>query len=1471
MNLGNLWVWEKRKLGCRTDVTAQNPALTEIQERLSKMTGIEIPKTSKQTSGVGVKATDAHRPVTSINLSAVSDEKHNPMSTSLASLAAFQQDACSKSISKTRMNIYKRFSQVPRSPPAKVMLDLQKDRLQLPVARGSHQLEKDERHNGMQVSSPHRLQGASLAKAELTSFHPRLSHSKSHGDDKYGDLEVLGPKGRDPSLHRTHMNNIVYQSRLSDHTGSKINRHELLKKEAALSKQTPLVKDLVQEQNNKNPKVTQPIKTPGLYEVRLHCANSLATWSTCRENAMRLVEEGAVTAAIVLSKDDNEEVRRVAATTFKNMSHHVALCEQLVERAAVPAVSDLGANSKEVSVARDCGVALVNLTCMDGIEAKIVEDGIVIALMSIMNKHAELAELCTRGLFNLTCVDQPYMYIERVVKAFVSLASQTLPVVKHLCAAAFCNLSDIKPLRPRIVEEGVVQVVGVLARGAESKTRRVCAIVVRSLASTRACRVDMVCKGAVQVLYALSSDVDTVTLHYIASAIIRLITEEQNLPRLIHEGGVTALCNICLRCPRDTVTTQLCASALRMMSRQAVGRQAIVQEGCVPALVTLLHEASDSSTLLHGVSALTRVLADEANHEQVLGQGGVSAIINLCTHTCTRIRGSCALALFNFSCGKAASERSISASAIPAIINLTRLPEPLTRMLCAASLCKLASVEPNVSLMVDEGVVPAFIDMMQTRHQDIVKHCCAALCRLAHEGSCAVTITTGAVPHVIAGCGKGSDSATHKSCCAVLSAISAHEPCRQPLCDLGALQALVTVAGDRTADDTTRLRCAVAFANLSHESAVQGPMIEAGIIPLIAELSNSYCEKNQLYCARALCNLGCRIGYEEKIVQQGGVTSLMMICMVRSVSHLTKQVCARAFLNLLNAPTVTENRLPQLAEEGLIQAMSSLSRLPEEETMSVCASIFCNLSAQGPVGRGLLVERRTSLEFFFNLMRAKDKATQTTCGKAACNLIGHTESRQPAIRAGAISVLRSLIALDDPVAKVAAAESFLRIAEDRASRQEMVNSNVVVDLIKGANSPHFPTQKTCVCVLVQLAWCSSVRVPLLNANIVNELVGLVKAGLSAGLQAEKDIVYKAILHIFTYMSFMSEEHRALMVYDNILQALEVLYQKLCLSDSAVDPSNAKVLVAVAIRSLTSAGDVLDKLINDGAVQLLFNIICANNEMPNDNELHAHCARALYSIVQQRRFNKILLDHNILKTIPILGNIPSCYALTAAVLHILALEPTHRELIATSLPVQHVVQLAQASDDPNPSSTAQSCARIFCLLSTCTTEAREILASAGLVPFFMRMSGHEDEKVAISYSEALKHLTSGNSSGIEEGSVSALISSIYTGVDDSKTIAPETDSLTELPTCLLVEDTYKPSDELLPTYLLGTFEAHTVPTAKIPGGIAGAGPPPPQPPEMNVQEALNLTFEETMDIMEDDENTSASMIFAKMASTTNVAA
>ncbi|KAH8091564.1 ubiquitin-protein transferase [Aureococcus anophagefferens] len=877
MNLGDLWGWEKRKLGCRIRAETQNPALDEIRERLSKMSG---------ALRTGRVRDELSRPTTA----ALGDGAAGGLTaSSTAALVAYQRDALPKEISKTRKNINKKFFQIPGAPG--------EDHARPPEGP------------------------APAAAADGGGDAPR-----EPGEAPPVAVGAMRPKTTGGAGGRSGTN----RRGLPDKARSAARAEE----EERLRLSVPAKRD-----------------DPKAHEAKLHCANSLASWSTHAENAARLAEEGAVSAALVLSKDENADVRRACATAFKNMSQHAELCAQLVKHTAVPVISDLGVAAKDIAVSRDCGLALVNLTIMDGIEAKLVEDGVVIALMSLMNQHEELAELCSRGLFNLTCVDQPYMYMERVIKAFVSLASSTMAAVKHVCAAALCNLSDIKAVRSRIVEEGVVQVVGLLARGAEARTRRVCAIVLHSLASTRTCRADMVSKGAVQVLYALSSDVDTITLHYIASAIIRLAMEDQNLPRLVHEGGVTALCNICLRCPRDVSTTQLCASALSLLSQQAIGRQAIVQEGCVPALVTLLHEASDASTLRHGLSALTNLLVDEGNHEQVLGQGGVASVIALCSHASSEIREACARAL-QLQPGEA-RERACPL-AIPAIIALSRLPEPRTRMRCAATLCKLASVEANAGLMVEEGV--------------------------------------------------------------------------------------------------------------------------------------------------------------EAIVKQGGVAALMMICMVRAVSHLTKQVCAKALLNLLCTPAVRENWLPALAKEGLVQACSVLSRLSEEETMRVCASIFCTLSAQGPAGRALLVERRSTLLDVFGLMRSRDRTTQVVCGKTACNLLGHVDSQQPAVRAGAVSVLTSLCTLGDPEAEVAAADAYFLIAGDEACRLEMVEAKVLPVLITNARSPNGPTRQSCLRVLAHLAWWKNragkewknVRAPLLTASIVPVLVVLVEqtCGAAAALEAE---------------------------------------------------------------------------------------------------------------------------------------------------------------------------------------------------------------------------------------------------------------------------------------------------------------------------------------------------------------------------------
>ena len=162
-----------------------------------------------------------------------------------------------------------------------------------------------------------------------------------------------------------------------------------------------------------------------------------------------------------------------------------------------------------------------------------------------------------------------------------------------------------------------------------------------------ACRADMVSKGAVLVLHQLSSDEDTITLHYIASAIIRLAMENQHMNRLINDRGVISLCNICQRCPTISSTTQLCAAALQLLSQRTIGKPAIIQEGVVPALVTLLRESKDTTTLRHGLAALCNLLTAEENHLPIINQGGVQSVINLCEHAHSGIQEACALALFN--------------------------------------------------------------------------------------------------------------------------------------------------------------------------------------------------------------------------------------------------------------------------------------------------------------------------------------------------------------------------------------------------------------------------------------------------------------------------------------------------------------------------------------------------------------------------------------------------------------------------------------------------------------------------------------------------------------------------------------------------------------------------------------------------------------------------------------------------------
>ncbi|CAM9289078.1 unnamed protein product, partial [Laminaria digitata] len=579
----------------------------------------------------------------------------------------------------------------------------------------------------------------------------------------------------------------------------------------------------------------------------------------------------------------------------------------------------------------------------------------------------------------------------------------------------------------------------------------------------------------------------------------------------------------------------------------------IAEEGCIPAIVTLLRSSQDVPTQYHALMTLCSIVTREENHTPILQQGALASILALTSHSDQSVRQACALVLFNFSCGSAVQERIVHAGAVPAIIALSvgEGVEVTSQRRCAAALCNLACAPGNIARMVEEGVIPSIIHLLKTGDIQCVKYCCAALCLVAQDVcNCVLIINEGAIPHMLAGT-KDGDMVTKQSCCAVLSTLSSKEECREQLCNCGALPALIQLAA--MDDEATKLRCVVAFANLSCEYTIRGQMVEAGVVGVLSELSTSYKEKNQLYCARALCNLACHHGSEKSLVDGGGVSALMMIALVRSVSLETKQICAKALLNL-----IAEDTLSSLIEEGIVPAATSLSKLDDENSMRACATVFALLSADKR-GRAKFVQRKSALVSLFDLLRSKDQGTQVICGKAVCNLVSCPDSQLAAVEAGAVPCLRQLAKLGVPEIEASIATTFLLMSGNSKCRQE-VTGTALPTVVYLSRSPNAEARCTCARTLGVLAWHDDSRGALSGVGVARALVGIIEdySEEGEGQEDQLEMCTRALYYLAT-----DQTSAECMVEAGTIGALSKVMEV-----GAMD--SVLALVAAALRCLTQA-------------------------------------------------------------------------------------------------------------------------------------------------------------------------------------------------------------------------------------------------------------------------------------------------------------
>jgi hypothetical protein len=1274
------------------------------------------------------------------------------------------------------------------------------------------------------------------------------------------------------------------------------------------------------------------------YEQKQRCAATLRNWSFHPENAKRMVSEGAIAALMSLARTDDVKTQSFCATALMNLANKKELRGQIIDQGAVRTVVEL-CNMNSYEISRDCCAALCDLSSMSGRESRMVEDGSVNALTQQYNESKEFASICSRALFNLTCVEFTYDRIEKVVKAFLSLASQapshTNVETTQICASALCNLSNIKSIRTHMVDENIIGVVDLIARGGDNSAKRICAVLLQNLASSRACRAEMVNKGVLKVLAALANE-DEEQQHWCAVALNKLTFDKGSRYRIVEEGGIMNLAT--LSRSNRVVTKRLCANALTTLSSHDKCKELVVEKGTVPVLISLA-KSPDPKTKQTCTLALCNLLSIQESAVEIMQQGAVSALVQLSNTESEQTRACCAAVLFNLSCTLATGVMVVAEGFVPAIVTLSKTGVTETRQRCAATLCNLASYEANRRRMVDQMVVPCLVQLLEDRDPQCIRFCTSALCSVSQAPANIAEIvkdksymammrnlieiaqmlgdrnqesSTGAKEPTVDKYGrplkpvggpvisaatrlaKQQDKECLKACCSVLSNLTFHEPSRTSLSQLGLVDALILLS--RLDDQVTRRRCALSFCNLSCEPLIRKLMVDKGVVPVLTELSHSYSEENQLDVSKAFCNLGCLDGAEPKIVEEGAVTALMMIAMVRAVSPITKQNCARALLNLLK-----EGTLVPMVEDGLVQAFTALAKLESEDTMLICATVFCVLTAD-PLGRTRVAAKQSTLIALFGLLRSDAEHTQILCGRAVNNLLLNPDSQEPTVRAGAVVAVKKLAELKTPESASLSSAAYFIMSVNRTSCGSIVAEDALsslVSLVSLSHTYHRQAVLNSLRALCSLSWITEVRTKLVAVKVLPALVNLARQSplqvpfvyfvcvvfcscLIFVFSLQEEVRYSCARVLCT-LSF-EKQNQVAMVRAGVVPALCSLFDQEAEAEEHQEAEGSEdtggenatkakysrrgatySLIAIACHCMSWAQKEEARIVADDGVSLL----CRLTDKV-DHQTKLDIAIALCNLSQDSRLREQMIEQGSLKALIKLAEAysPECHWRCAATVRNLALvqgpelQLKNRSAMVAGGVVQMLVNLANMQGGRQE--TLQMIASSLKSLSQ-PRPCRSRIVEDGAVPMLIRLSNLNCPDTKRCCAMAMSNLSS-SSSEVEQGTVSALISMSLDDEDDEDSAvlnlgpvldgvfcgpppplpiedieAPAMERYTskcDIQRVVVVKESVGPATEALspPELHSDTLETVPIPTLTVGGQIDDdSGPPVLKFPKMQVPE------------------------------------
>jgi hypothetical protein len=244
---------------------------------------------------------------------------------------------------------------------------------------------------------------------------------------------------------------------------------------------------------------------------KLQLAITLRNWSKSEDNNPYIVDESGVLALVAMAMDDNEDpaIKRCVVSAFFHLSSYEERREELINMGAPKAIIKIAKDVRSWHLAKLCALTLCNLSMQRNGEAVMAQEGAIFGLMTLLTIRGQrLLPVCVQALYNLTCVDNVFSDMWRIIKTLINIP-QTIGF-DHMIylAKALYNCVRFKSMRSRVIEDGALGsltsfIVNLPSRESKAESREAVyyvSTILKLLSDTTNCRAEMVTKGTIELM-----------------------------------------------------------------------------------------------------------------------------------------------------------------------------------------------------------------------------------------------------------------------------------------------------------------------------------------------------------------------------------------------------------------------------------------------------------------------------------------------------------------------------------------------------------------------------------------------------------------------------------------------------------------------------------------------------------------------------------------------------------------------------------------------------------------------------------------------------------------------------------------------------------------------------------------------------------------------------------------------------------